>query len=161
MFTVILAGHLGRDPETRFTPNGKKVTSFTVATNQRKGKEDVTIWVRVTVWDESLDKMIAYLKKGSSVIVTGRMSPPSIYADREGNTQVTLEVVAEMIDFSPFGKGDRAAEGNSTQSHQSSSQGYEGGSAQEEASPSYARHGTSMTGQNSRQAESEEDSLPF
>ena len=84
MFIVHLAGHLGRDPETRFTPSGQKVTNFTIATNFRKGKEDVTIWVRVTVWGDRFDKMISYLKKGSAVVVTGRMMPPSSYTDKEG-----------------------------------------------------------------------------
>lgn len=125
MFIVHLAGHLGRDPETRFTPSGQKVTNFTIATNFRKGKEDVTIWVRVTVWGDRFDKMISYLKKGSAVVVTGRMMPPSSYTDKEGRTQISLEVTAEMIDFSPFGKSDRTGEGQ--QGQQSGSQGQGGG----------------------------------
>ena len=64
MFIVHLAGHLGKDPETRFTPSGQKVTTFTIATNQRKGKEDVTVWVRVTVWGDRFDKLLSFLKKG-------------------------------------------------------------------------------------------------
>lgn len=111
MFIVHLAGHLGKDPETRFTPSGQKVTTFNIATNQRKGKEDVTLWVRVTVWGDRFDKLLSYLKKGSAVIVTGRMYPPSSYTDKEGRTQVTLEVTAEMIEFSPFGRTDRQGEG--------------------------------------------------
>ncbi len=63
MFIVHIAGHLGKDPETRFTANGQKVTTFTMAINQRKGKEDVTVWVRVTVWGDRFDKMISYFGK--------------------------------------------------------------------------------------------------
>lgn len=111
MFIVQIAGNLGRDPETRFTPNGQKVTAFSIAVNQRKGKEDVTMWVRVTVWGDRFDKMIAYLKKGSSIIVIGRMNPPTTYVDKEGKTQVSIEVTAEMLEFSPFGKTDRPADG--------------------------------------------------
>jgi single-strand DNA-binding protein len=108
MFIVHLAGHLGKDPETRFTANGQKVTSFSMAINQRKGKEDVTVWVRVTIWGDRFDKMISFLKKGSAIMVTGRMNPPTTYVDKEGRTQVSLEVTAEMLEFSPFGKTDRA-----------------------------------------------------
>ncbi len=115
MFIVHLAGHLGKDPETRFTPSGQKVTTFNVATNQRKGKEDVTVWVRVTVWGDKFDKLISYLKKGSAVIVVGKLQPPTSYTDKEGRTQITLEVTAEMIEFSPFGKTDRPSEGNQQQ----------------------------------------------
>lgn len=105
MFIVHLAGNLGRDPETRFTPGGQKVTTLTLAVNQRKGKEDHTTWVRVTIWGDRFDKMISYLKKGSPVIVVGRMSPPTSYVDKEGKTQISLEVTAELLEFSPFGKG--------------------------------------------------------
>lgn len=135
MFIVHIAGHLGKDPEVRFTANGLKVTTFVVATNQRKGKEDVTVWVRVTVWGERFDKMIAFLKKGSAVIVSGKMSPPSTYVDREGRTQVSLEMTAEMIEFSPFGKSDRGEGQSGTQQNNfQQPQGY----GNEE--PSYARN---------------------
>lgn len=111
MFIVHIAGNLGKDPETRFTANGQKVTSFNIAVNQRKGKEEITVWVRVVIWGDRFDKMISYLKKGSGIIVTGRMNPPTTYADKEGRTQVNLEVTAEMLEFSPFGKSDRTADG--------------------------------------------------
>lgn len=119
MFIVQIAGNLGKDPETRFTANGQKVTSFNIAVNQRKGKEDVTIWVRVTVWGDRFDKMLSFMKKGSSIIVIGRMNPPSSYVDKEGRTQMSLEVTAEMLEFSPFGKGDRPAEGAAAPARQS------------------------------------------
>lgn len=110
MFIVHIAGRLGKDPETRFTPSGQKVTSFNIATTQRKGKEDITTWVRVTVWGDRFDKIISYLKKGSAAIVVGKMNPPSSYTDKEGRTQISLEMTADMIEFSPFGNADRAGE---------------------------------------------------
>lgn len=118
MFFVHIAGNLGKDPETRFTPSGQKVTSFSVAVNQRKGKEDVTTWVRVVVWGDRYDKFISFLKKGSSVIIGGRMNPPTTYTDKEGRVQISLEITAEIMEFSPFGKSDRPGEGQ-TQSSQS------------------------------------------
>jgi single-strand DNA-binding protein len=175
MFIVHLAGHLGKDPETRFTPSGQKVTTFTMAINLRKGKEDVTIWVRVTIWGDRFDKILSYLKKGSGVIVTGRMNPPSSYTDKEGRTQVSLEVTAEMIEFSPFGRMDRQGEGQYQQAAGSSQAGhvayeyqaaqYDGGQIQMNHAPQYSKsvnYQTPASGQGSHHSQTvDEDTLPF
>ena len=116
MNNITLAGRLGTDPEVRFTPSGQKVTSFSMATNSRKGGKDETTWWRITVWGERLDKMIQYLKKGSAIIVVGELHKPEIYTDRNGNSQVSMEVTAEILKFSPFGKGQQ--EGNGETSYQ-------------------------------------------
>ena len=84
MNQTTVAGHLGADPEVRFTSNGQKVTTLRVAAKARKGGKDDTIWWKVTIWGEQFDKMMVYLKKGSPVIVTGEMSKPEIFMDREG-----------------------------------------------------------------------------
>lgn len=101
---IHIAGHLGADPETRFTQSGKKVTTLRVATNSRKGGQDVTIWWRVTIWDEQFKNMMPYLKKGSAVMIFGEMQKPEIFTDREGKSQISLELTALSIQFSPFGK---------------------------------------------------------
>lgn len=173
MFIVHLAGHLGKDPETRFTPSGQKVTSFTIATNQRKGKEDVTTWVRVTVWGDRLDKLIAFLKKGSGVIVTGRMMPPTSYTDKEGRTQISLEVTAEMIEFSPFGRTDRSGEGQQGAQAQGGAQGayennagsYQDSQYSSNQAPQYGKsaspYGAQAYGQGNTAQAVDEDTLPF
>jgi single-strand DNA-binding protein len=104
MNLIQIAGHLGNDPEVRFTPSGQKVTTFRVGTRVRRGGKDETIWFRVTVWGDRLDKMISFLKKGSPVIVVGELQKPEIYMDREGKPQISLEITAELLRFSPFGK---------------------------------------------------------
>ena len=96
MFLVHIAGHLGKDPEVRYTSNGQKVTSFSMAVNQRKGGEETTVWARVTIWGDKFDKMVSFMKKGSGVIVSGRLNP-SIYTDKEGRAQLSLDVTAEMM----------------------------------------------------------------
>ncbi len=101
---IHIAGHLGTDPETRFTQTGKKVTTLRVATKSRKAGQDVTIWWRVTIWEEQFKNMMPFLKKGSAVIVVGEMQKPEIYTDREGKPQVSLELTAVSLQFSPFGK---------------------------------------------------------
>lgn len=159
MFIVHIAGHIGKDPETRFTPSGQKVTTFSVATNQRKGKEDVTVWVRVTVWGDRFDKMLTYLKKGTGVIVTGRMNPPSSYTDKEGRTQISLEVTAEMIEFSPFGK-DRQGEGQSQQAAGQHDEGqFQGNSGHQNTKNS--QYASQTSGQGNYSQSVDEDTLPF
>ena len=171
MFIVHIAGHLGKDPETRFTPSGQKVTTFNMAVNQRKGKEDVTIWVRVTIWGDRFDKMLSYLKKGSAVIVTGRMNPPTSYTDKEGRTQISLDITAEMIEFSPFGKSDRM-DGQGQTAAQNQNGGYAAANNEQydqkqfqvSGSP-YGQPNSSyglQTGQGTNYAQAvDEDTLPF
>jgi single-strand DNA-binding protein len=87
---INIAGHLGSDAEVRFTSSGKKVTTLRVATRTRKGQNEDTIWWRVTIWGEQYDKLIPYLKKGSSIVVFGEFHKPEIFNDREGKPQVSL-----------------------------------------------------------------------
>lgn len=107
MIIVEIAGYLGDDPEERFTPTGKKVISLRVATRVRQGGRDETVWWRVNIWGDRFDKMIPHLKKGSSVIIIGEMAKPETYVAKDGTTQVSLSLNAEIVKFSPFGRNDR------------------------------------------------------
>lgn len=171
-----IAGHLGKDPETRFTPSGQKVTNFNVAVNHRKGgKEDVTMWVKVTVWGDRFDKLISYLKKGSAVIAIGEMQPPTMWTDKEGRQQISLDLTADMIKFSPFGKPDRAGEENSTgqttsysnsnsNSNSNSQAPYQGNSysnTHSQSNSGYGGNSMSTYGQQPSQAPADDDALPF
>lgn len=107
MNQITVAGHLGADPEVRFTSSGQKVTTLRVAARSRRGsKGDDTIWWRITIWGEQFDKMIPYLKKGSPIMVFGELSKPEIFTDREGRPQVSMNITAQNISFSPFGRPD-------------------------------------------------------
>ncbi len=112
MIIVEIAGHLGADPEERFTPNGKRVITLRVATRVRK---DETVWWKVTIWDDRFDKMLPFLKKGSAVIIVGEMHKPETYTGRDGTTQVSMSMNAEMVKFSPFGRTDKPSESHSGQ----------------------------------------------
>ena len=114
---TMIAGRLGADPEVRFTSGGQKVTTFRVATNRKKKGVEETVWYRITVWGELFDKMISYLKKGSAVMVWGDLSA-ELYTDRKGQQQISLNLTASQISFSPFGKGDSQQQGQSNQSSQ-------------------------------------------
>ena len=124
MTHIMIAGNLGADPDKRKTPSGQTVTTLRVAVNNRRGGQDETLWWRATLWGDSHDKMVSYLKKGSSVLIHGTMSKPEIYTDRSGNPQVSLNMTAYNVSFSPFGKG------SSSDDTQQSNQGFGGGQPQ-------------------------------
>jgi single-strand DNA-binding protein len=97
---VILVGHLGRDAETKFTPAGVSVTSFSVATNRRwkdqqsgEWKEE-TDWANVVLWRQ--ENLANYLTKGKQVYVEGRLQTRS-FDDKDGKKQYRTEVVAEDV----------------------------------------------------------------
>ncbi len=105
MNQTTIAGHLGADPEVRFTSSGQKVTTLRVAAKGRKAKDkDPTIWWKATIWGEQFDKMVSFLKKGSPIVVVGEMNVPEIFTDREGRPQVSMSVTVGQLYFSPFGK---------------------------------------------------------
>lgn len=75
---VQLIGRLGRDPETRFTPSGKKVTKFSIAVDRRwrstEGEQkEATDWFNIEAWGRQGEVCQEYLKKGSLVYVEGRL----------------------------------------------------------------------------------------
>lgn len=116
MNQITIAGHLGADPEVRFTSSGQKVTTLRIAARVRKGaKGDETIWWRVTVWGDQFDKMIPYFKKGSPIIVFGELNKPEIFTAREGQPQVSMNITAQNILFSPFGRPENHQAGTGTE----------------------------------------------
>lgn len=115
MNIVEIMGNLGADPETRVTPSGQKLTILRLASNSRRGGKDETTWWRVLLWGDHFDRILPYLKKGSSLIVVGEMQKPEIYTDKEGRSQISLQLTAELIRFSPFGSGK--SDRQTTQEH--------------------------------------------
>ena len=106
---TMIAGRLGADPEVRFTSGGQKVTTFRVATNRKRKGAEETVWYRVTVWGETFDKMMPYIKKGGAVMVWGDLVA-ELYTNREGQQQISLNLTATQISFSPFGKSEQRQE---------------------------------------------------
>lgn len=107
---IMIAGHLGADPEVRFTSGGQKVTTLRVACNARKAGKDETIWWKVTAWGEQFDKMMTYFKKGSAIMVTGELAKPELFNDKEGRPQISLNITANHMMFNPFGRSDSKGE---------------------------------------------------
>lgn len=98
---VQLIGYLGRDPEGKFTPTGKKVTTFSIGVTQRwkAGGEtkEHTDWFNVEAWGRLGDVAQEYLKKGSLVFVEGRLKTDR-YEDK-GETKYYTKVVALSLQF--------------------------------------------------------------
>jgi len=108
--TVILVGNLGRDPEMRYTPSGQGVTNFSVAINDNYTsntgeKVERTIWVRVSTWGKLAESCNTYLKKGSKVLVEGRLvadqatGGPRIWNRQDGTPSASFEVSAVTVRF--------------------------------------------------------------
>jgi single-strand DNA-binding protein len=105
---VQLIGRLGKDPEGRFTPNGKKVAHFSLAVSQRwKTKEgeakESTEWVNVEAWGRLGEVCEQYLHKGSLIYLEGRLKTDR-YEDKGGETKYFTKIVAQtmqMLDRRP------------------------------------------------------------
>ena len=108
--TIILAGNLGRDPEMRYTPTGQAVTSFSVATNRQwtnNNGETVkeTVWFRVSAWGKLAETCNQFLKKGSKVLVEGRLTAdpnsggPRVWTGQDGQPRASFEVNAQTVRF--------------------------------------------------------------
>lgn len=118
---VILAGHLGRDPEMRYTADGTPVTNFSIATSEKwTGKDgqqqERTIWWRVSAWRRLAETCNQYLSKGRPVLVEGRMNPdpetgnPRVFTRNDGTSGASYEVTALTIKFLG-GRGDADSAG--------------------------------------------------
>ena len=108
--TIIIVGNVGRDPEMRYTPSGQAVTSFSVATNRQYTNNNgetikETIWFRVSAWGKTGETCNQYLKKGSKVLVEGRLTAdpatggPRIWTAQDGNARASFEVSAQTVRF--------------------------------------------------------------
>ena len=99
---VMILGNLGRDPEMRYTPSGRPVTTFSVAVSRSWNTADgerhnETEWFNVVAWSKLAETCKQYLSKGKQVYVEGRLQTRR-WDDKEGVKHSTVEVVAtEMI----------------------------------------------------------------
>jgi single-strand DNA-binding protein len=112
---VMLIGNLGRDPEMRYTPSGRPVTTFSAATtrnwtNAEGEKRSETEWFNIVAWGSLAEICNQYLKKGQQVYIEGRLQTRR-WEDEEGNKRSATEIVArEMI---MLGERKERAEGES------------------------------------------------
>jgi single-strand DNA-binding protein len=99
---ISIIGNLGRDPELRYTPNGRPVASFTVAVNQSTKNQQTgewiesTDWFRVSVWGDRGERAAESLRKGSRVFVDGRFRTRE-YEANDGQKRLSLDITADTV----------------------------------------------------------------
>jgi len=120
---VILIGNLGRDPETRYMPEGGAITNISIATTDKwKDKsgemQEKTEWHRIAFFGKLAEIAGEYLKKGSQVYVEGRLQTRK-WQDKDGQDKYTTEVVANVMQMlgsrQGMGGGDREGGGERSQ----------------------------------------------
>src|SRR5690349_3380155 len=98
---VMIIGNLGGDPEMKYTPSGKAITTFRVAVGRTfrspEGENrDETEWFRVVAWDKLAETCNQYLHKGSKVYIEGRLQTRT-WKDNNGQDRYMTEVVANEM----------------------------------------------------------------
>jgi single-strand DNA-binding protein len=99
---IQIIGNLGRDPELRYTPNGRPVTTFSVAVNQATRNQqtgewnEATDWFRISVWGDRAERAAEQLRKGSRVFVDGRFRTRE-YETNDGRKGLSLDVSADTV----------------------------------------------------------------
>ena len=99
---IQIIGNLGRDPELRYTPNGRPVTTFSVAVNQSTKNQqtgewvEATDWFRISVWGDRAERAAENLRKGSRVFVDGRFRTRE-YETNDGRKGLSLDVSADTV----------------------------------------------------------------
>ncbi|MGD8406570.1 MAG: single-stranded DNA-binding protein [Anaerolineales bacterium] len=112
---VMVIGHLGKDPEMRYTPSGRPVTTFSVAVSRSWNTADgerrsETEWFNIVSWGNLAEICKQYLHKGQQVYIEGRLQT-RYWEDKEGQKHTSVEVVAnEMLML-----GDRRDSSSSSQ----------------------------------------------
>jgi single-strand DNA-binding protein len=108
--STTIVGNLGKDPEMRYTPSGTPVTSMNVATNRKYTGSDgqvvkETTWFRVSVFGKQAEACAQYLKKGSTVLVEGRLQSdlktggPKTFTRQDGTMGTSFEIAANTVRF--------------------------------------------------------------
>jgi single-strand DNA-binding protein len=100
---IIIIGNVGNEPEMRFTPNGKPVTSFSVATNwvyttPEGERRQETEWFNIVAWNRLAEQCNQFLAKGKLVYTEGRIHTRN-WEGQDGQTRSKMEVVANRVIF--------------------------------------------------------------
>ena len=127
---IVIVGNLGRDPEMTYLPNnGQAVTNFNVATNRQytasngeRVKE--TTWFRVTAWGRQAETCNQYLRRGSKVLVEGRLTAdpatggPRLWSGQDGQMRASYEITAQTVNFMSTRAEDEAYQTSTPEANQ-------------------------------------------
>ena len=110
--SIVLAGNVVADPESRSTQTGKAIATFRLAVNNPINDKDV-VYIDVDTWEKQADFVTSYVKKGSAVSVVGRLKQDSW--EKDGKKQSKILVVADRVNFVGGKKKDAAQEADGEQ----------------------------------------------
>ena len=131
-----IVGTIGREPELRYSADGKAQCSFSVASNRNLGNgKKETIWFKVTAFEKQAENVSNYAHKGMKILVIGRLvcneqGSPRTYTKKDGTIGATFEVVIkefQIIDFK--------ADGQNQQNQQIPQNGYQQNQYQQRQAP--------------------------
>ncbi len=116
---ALVIGNLTRDPEMRSLPSGIKVTTFSVATNrvwkdQTGAKKEMADFHNIVAFGKQAETVAQYMKKGSNVLVEGRMQTRSWDDKTTGQKKYRTEIVADRVQFGSRASGSSGAGGSGT-----------------------------------------------
>lgn len=96
MNNITVIGNVGKDPELRYTSNGKAVVTFGVADTRGKDDQKETQWHNVVCFEQQAENVAAQVTKGSRVIVIGRLNKVS-FVGKDGTKKEKVEIVADEV----------------------------------------------------------------
>ena len=114
---ITITGNLGQDPELRFIPSGKAVTTISVGDTPRRLNRDTnkwedageTLWLRCSIWGDAAESLAEHAKRGDKVIVTGRLKSRS-WDDKEGQKRTVTECDADTVAIVPKNQTQRSSQ---------------------------------------------------
>jgi single-strand DNA-binding protein len=105
---ITVIGHLGQDPDLRYTPQGTPICSFTMAVNVRKKVDNewnnVPLWFKIKVWGKQAEPVAQWLTKGSPALVAGQLDVET-WTDRDGKERTTMVINSSAVQFLGEGGG--------------------------------------------------------
>lgn len=110
MLQIFGVGHLGGDPEMRYTPAGKAVTNFSLAVKWGFGEYEQKAWLRVTTWGNLAEACNQYLKKGDEITFVATLNPdketgsPKVFQKQDKSFGSAYEVTATEVKFHTKGQ---------------------------------------------------------
>ena len=153
---VMLIGNLTRDPESRFTNSGAQVVKMGLASNRRTGsgenRREEVLFIDIEVWNRTAELCAQYLKKGSQILVEGRLKLDQ-YQTQAGENRQKILIVGDRVQFGARadGPGGGSGGGQSYNRQDQGGDGYQNRNVQDEPS-SYSNEGG---------MDETEDDLPF
>jgi single-strand DNA-binding protein len=103
-----VVGRAGRQAEQKYLPDGKAVTTMSVATDVGYGDKKKTVWYRVVTFGKLAETCGQYVEKGRLLAIDGVIQPVEVYQKRDGSWGASLTLIADTVRFLDKGSGEQA-----------------------------------------------------